>query len=358
MKKMLAAQFNGKDYFELNRVPVPAYPEDGLLVKVTACAICGTDLKVMKKADVKLEGGKRRDMTLPRITGHELSGIVTQAGSRVESFSPGDPVVIAATIPCLRCASCRRTHYEMCDNIHIISYDSDGGFAEYIAVFGRVLQTGCVVKLEKAESLEKAAMAEPLSCALNCYALTHVKEGDVVVVMGGGPLGCFLQELARMYGAGTTVITDVSPAQLEKAGVAGADYYLDPSSENFKGEIKKITRENGADVVITACSSPEAQKLALEIVGKRGSVNFFGGLPRDKSTVALDSNLIHYKECTVSGTHGSTPGQVKNAVGIIESGKIDMEKYISHRFPLKEINQALDIARKGPRLKILIKPQE
>ncbi len=353
---MLAAQFNGEEYFKLRQIPIPACPDDGLLVRVNTCAFCGTDLRVMKNVDVKLEGGKRRTMELPRVTGHELSGIVEQRGSQVDGFRPGDPVVIAPTIPCLRCDSCRRTYYEMCDSIHIISYDSDGGFAEYIALSGTVLRCGGVVKLERAENIEKAALSEPLSCAIHCFSLTPVKEGDVVVVMGAGPLGCFILELARMYGAGTTILTDISPVQLEKSSVTGADFYLDSSSEQFKDEVMRITGGRGVDLVVTACSSPHAQKQAVEITAKRGSVNFFSGLPRNNSVVELDTNLVHYKECCIRGTHGSTPAQVKEAVGIIESGKIDMEKYISHRFPLQDINRALDTARREARLKVLIKP--
>ena len=222
-------------------------------------------------------------MKLPRITGHELSGIVAEAGNKTTGFRAGDAVVVAATIPCLDCDNCRRGYYEMCDNIKIVGYDCDGGFAEYITADERMIKNGCVIKLEEAGNLEAAASTEPLSCAVNCFSLTPVKKGNVVVVMGAGPLGCFLLELSRIYGARTTIMTDISAEQLKTAAVAGADYYLDSTAVDIKKEIMELTKGRGADIVITACPSKAALKPALELVAKRGAINIFGGLPRDDS---------------------------------------------------------------------------
>lgn len=354
---MLAAQFTGKEYFELNEIPAPKCPKNGLVVKVAACAICGTDRKIMDRQNLKLEGGKKMQMTLPRIIGHEFSGTVAELGGNLEGICVGDAVVVAVTVPCLNCESCRRGYHEVCDNVNIISFHCDGAFAEYVAIDERAVRSGCVVKLKSAQNLEVASLTEPLSCAVNCFELTPVREGDVVVIIGVGAVGCLLVELARIYGTGTTVLLGRSTEQVKIAAVSGADYCFDTSTVvDIKEEIMEITKGRGADVVITACSSPEAQKQALELTGKRGAINFFGGLPRDNSLVELDTNLIHYKELMVVGSSNSAPRHVRKALEFIETGRIDMSKYISHRFSLKDINAAMDVARRPPRLRVLVKP--
>ena len=202
-----------------------------------------------------------------------------------------------------------------------------------------------------------ASLFEPLSCGVNCFELTPVRKGDVVVVIGSGAIGCFLVELARIYGAGTTALVGRSPGQVDVAAVAsGADYCLDTNTVDVKKETMKLTDDRGADIVITACSAPEAQKQALDLVAKRGAINLFGGLPRDSSKVELDTNLIHYTECMVVGTSNSAPRHVRKALEFIETGQIDMAKYITHRFSLADINEGLDVARRPPRLRVLIKP--
>jgi L-iditol 2-dehydrogenase len=140
------------------------------------------------------------------------------------------------------------------------------------------------------------------------------------------------------------------------ASLCGADYYFDSSSVDLQREIRKVTDGRGVDVVVTACSSPVALKQALGIIAKKGAVNIFGGLPRDESILDIDCNMIHYKEFMITGSSDSAPGHVAEALKLIETGRIEMEKYISHRYELKDVNLAMDVVRKGPRCKVLIIP--
>lgn len=353
---MKAAQFIGKPLFEINEIEDPRCPNDGLLVRVHAGAICGTDLKIMKCQDVKIEKGKVTSMDIPRITCHELSGVIEQIGSKAEGFKCGDKVVVAPTIPCLNCAMCEKGYYEMCMNVQVIGYHRDGGFAELLKVDGDVLAAGCVFKVPDNMSLDAAALTEPLSCAVNCLELSPVSKGDSVLVMGAGPLGLMMADLARHLGAEKVFLAGVGTEQLEKAKGFNIDATIAQSNQDIEEEINKLTDGLGVDLVVTACPAPEAQQVAMKVVAKKGKVNFFGGLPRDKSIVELDTNLIHYKEITVVGTHGSAPRHVAKAMELQTEGKMDLGKYIETTFPLEEINDALKVAQGKGRLKIIIKP--
>jgi len=353
---MQAAFFVGKREFDLCDVRNPSCPVNGIIVKVNACAICGTDLKIINNVDQKMEGREARKMKLPRITGHEFSGTIIEVGKDVQGFVVGENVVVAASVPCMQCTMCQSSYYEMCDHLMVVGYDCDGGFAEQFVVDGKVLDSQCVVKVGEVDDLDPFALSEPLSCAINCYDLNPIRKGDNVIVLGAGPLGCFLVDLARFYGAGKTIITDISPEQTRLAEICNPDWAINDYGESLIEKILDITKGNGAELVITACPSSNAQQDAIFLAKKRGSVNFFGGLPRDRSTVNIDTNLIHYRELSVRGTHGSRPKQVEKAIELIRNGQLDMEKYITHRFPLREINRAFEQAQRGNRLKILVKP--
>jgi len=353
---MKAAQFIGKPLFEISEIDTPDCPDDGLLVRVHAGAICGTDLKIMKCQDVKIEKGKVTSMDIPRITCHELSGVIEQVGNKADGFKCGDKVVVAPTVPCLNCAMCEKGYHEMCMNVQVIGYHRDGGFAELLKVDHDVLASGCVVKVPDNVPLDAAALTEPLSCAVNCLELSPVSEGDSVLVMGAGPLGLMIADLARHLGAEKIFLADVVSEQLQKAKVSDIDAVIDLSNQDIEEEIDKLTDGLGADLVVTACPAPTAQQVAMKIVAKKGKVNFFGGLPRDSAIVELDTNLIHYKEITVVGTHGSAPRHVVQAVELQAEGKMNLGKYIEKTFPLDAINDALKVAQGKGRLKIIIKP--
>lgn len=351
---MLVAQFTGEPRFKVTEIPMPICPNGGVLIKVDTCTLCGTDLKVLKQLDVKIEDGKSKQMNLPRITGHEVSGVIIDTDSRDPQFNIGDKVVVFASVPCGECYYCKIGREEMCSSLYVVGYDFDGGFAEYMAVPKKVLDENCLIKIPECISMENAALAEPLSCAINGLEISPVKENDTIVVIGGGTIGNFFIELSKIYGARQAIMIEKEPEQLATVNNGTADYYILNDADANK-KVLDITEGRGADVVITACSVAVVQKQALEIVAKCGYVNFFGGLPRGKSFIEIDSNIIHYKECAIVGTHGSRAEQARKALSLLES-KIDGSKYISERYALKNINDGVNAAFSGSRLKIAIKP--
>jgi L-iditol 2-dehydrogenase len=353
---MLAAYLIGENKFSVREVPKPECPRDGLLIKVNACAICGTDLRIVEQSDERMRRWEKRYISLPRIIGHEFSGNVAEVGKNVKGFTIGENVVVAPTVPCMSCSMCAKGSFEMCENLYVVSYDCDGGFADYCVIGNKIINGQCVLQIGATQGLESFALAEPLSCGIHCFHLSPIKEGDTVVVLGSGPLGCFIIELAKIYGAEKTILTGHSQEKLQQAKICNPDVVINGSGNTLKQRVLEVTNGHGADLVITACSSPEAQRDALSIVAKQGTINFFSGLSRDNSVVSFDTNLIHYREITIKGSHGSKPEQVKEAIDLIKTQKIQMRKYISHRFHLKDIDKAFEQASGRNRLKILVKP--
>ena len=329
-------------------IPVPIVKTDTFVMKVEACAICGTDIKVYHYG--------HRLMVLPRVTGHEVAGTIIEIGKDVKIFKKGDRIAVAPAVPCGECYYCQRGFQGMCDNLTAIGFHYDGGFAEYMEVPAIAIKNGCANKLPDNISYEEASLAEPLACAINGQELSGVKSGDTVVIIGSGPIGCIHVDLAKAKGASKVIITEMSDLRLEMAKISNADIFINSSKEDVIKRVLSETNGRGADVVITACASGKAQEQALQIVAKRGNVNFFGGLPKDKSVINFDSNLLHYKEFSVVGTHGSSPKHNEIAIGLIASGKISVKKYITHRINLERLLEGINFVEKGESLKVIVKP--
>lgn len=346
---MRAAVLQKIGQMEIKEVKIPKCPADGMLIKVETCAICGTDVKVYRFG--------HRLIRPPRITGHELAGIIVEAGTKIKGYKKGDRITVAPAIPCGNCYYCRKGIQNRCDNLTAIGYHYDGGFAEYMVVPFPAIRGDCMNTIPENLSFEEAALTEPLACAISCQEISRVKLGDTVVVIGAGPLGCFHVELAKNRGALKVIMIELSSHRLELSRISGSDVYIDASKQDPVKRVLEETDGRGAEVVITACSSGKAQEQALEMVRKRGNVNFFGSLPKGKSVIKFDSNIVHYGECYISGTEGSTPLQNKIALSLISSGRINIKKYITHRLPLSNLLQGLDIVEKGKGLKVIVNPQ-
>ena len=332
---------------------VPEAGPGDLVIRVRTCSTCGTDAKIFRFG--------HHHISLPRVLGHEVAGEVSEVGPEVggqggHRWSPGDRVQIIAAIPDGVCFSCRRGQHTVCEDLESIGYQYDGGFAGFMRVPAKVLAVDGVNRIPEHVPFEEASLTEPLACVLNGQELAEVGEGDAVVVLGAGPIGCLHVRLARARGARMVVLIDVNQGRLDLAARAEPDATIDSTKDDPIDAIKKLTDGRGADVVITATGVGQAQEQALEMAALRGRISLFGGLPRDDSVIRFDSNLVHYRELSVVGAYGSAPRHNREALALIADGKVRVDDLITHRMPLADVNRAIETVISGEGLKVVIEP--
>ncbi len=345
---MKAALLRGIGDLSITEVDKPEPKEGEVLIEVKACAICGTDIKVYHYGHKLIK--------FPRITGHEVSGIIVEKGKGVDNWKLEERVMVSPVIPCGSCFYCQRGWQAMCNDLTAIGYQYDGGFAQFMIVPEKGVRNGCVHKIPEELPFEEAALAEPLACVINGQELSRIRLGDIVLIVGAGPIGCLHTELAKLNGASQVILSDLEEQRLKLAQFTGADFFINCSVDNLKDGVEEITKGHMADRVIVAAGSRKAQEDSLSLAAKMGSINFFGGLPKESPNITFNSNLLHYGEFFVVGTHGSTPYHNEIALSLISSGKVKIKNYISHRLPLKTLLDGFRLAEERKSLKIIILP--
>lgn len=346
---MKASVYEGYDKIVVKEIPTPTVDNNSVLVRVRACAVCGSDIRIFHYGNNRV--------TPPQTLGHEISGDVVEVGKNVTKFKPGDRVAIGADVPCGECAFCEAGIGNNCQINYAMGYQFAGGFAEYLLLNKTVVNFGPVHKIPDHVSYDEAALAEPLACVLNALELAPVKLNDTVALIGAGPIGMMLCHVAKAMGAAKVILINRSMPRLEIArSIDAADVYVCSSEEDSIQRVLDETGGLGADVIFTSCPSPQAQVDALKMAKNRARISFFGGLPKDKSEVTLDTNIIHYKELLITGAHGSMPIHHGKAIDLIASGKIDIKKYLTHKFPLDQIQQAFEAAENHAGLRVVVNP--
>lgn len=344
---MKAVRYYGKEDLRVEDIAQPTLEKGGLLAKVQACAICGTDLKAYFSGNPRIKP--------PQTIGHEFVGQIVELGPGTEGFAVGDRITMATSISCGQCSVCRSGYTNRCEQIKPVSYDYPGAFAEYIAVPADGLNGGNVVKVPPSLG-EMAALAEPLSCAINAQILAGVKLGDTVVVVGCGPLGAIHTQVAKAKGATRIIVTERSAKRLKLAEKLGVHEIIDASKTDPVEAVMDLTNGKGADVVMVTAPAAPAQVQALSMARKGGMINLFASLPKGKSELTIDSRLIHYRELFISGASDSSPYHVQLAVQLLEAGLVCPE-VITHRLPIDQFMDGLMLMKNEEGLKVLIKPE-
>lgn len=317
---------------------MPICPPDGLLLRVKVCAVCATDVKMYHHGHHLLK--------LPRVLGHEVAGVIETVGTAVrERFVPGERVAVCAVINCGQCRCCLQNHPSMCEELVAFGYHYDGGFQEFMTIPGKAVRCGGVNRLPDHVSFEEAAMAELLACSLNGQTLSGFSLGMSVLIIGAGTVGLIQARLAYLRGCNPIYLADIVPEKLEQArrlcrGMLTGT--LDNRNTSlFVAEAQRITINAGFDQVMVCCGAPAAQQAALQLVGKCGCVNFFGGLPHGRSEVTLDTNLIHYKQARIVGTHGASVMDNRLALDLVAQQRIVIRDLITHRIQLEGLANVL-----------------
>jgi L-iditol 2-dehydrogenase len=244
----------------------------------------------------------------------------------------------------------------MCPNAKPISYDFDGGFAEYLAIPPMAIAGGNVIKVPDSVPDEAAALSEPLSCGINAQDIAGVKAGDSVLVVGGGPLGTLNAELAKAGGAAQVMIVQRSEPRLTLLRKIDRVIVIDGVREDVKAVVEAHTNGLGADAVIVCAPTREAQEESIRYARKGGTISLFASLPKGDSDITLDSRLVHYGELRFSGASDSRPEHVRQAVRLMADGKIDIAPIITHRIGLGEIHSGLELMKQKKCLKVLVYP--
>ena len=345
---MKVARLYAPEDLRIEDAPAPESRPGEVVIRVRSCSTCGTDAKIFHHG--------HHHISLPRVLGHEVAGEIVEVGNGAEGFGVGDRVQVIAAIPCGECFYCRRGQETVCENLESIGYQYDGGFAELMRVPRKVLDRDGLNRVPDHVPLESASLTEPLACVLNGQEIAQVGTGDVVAVLGAGPIGCLHVRLARARGASSIILADVNERRLELSARAQPDFLLDSAKEDAVDAVRKATDGRGADVVITATGAGAAQEQALEMAAARGRISLFGGLPRDNSVIRFDSNLVHYRELIVVGAYGSAPRHNRAALELISTGAVEVEDLITHRVPLDRVRDAIDIVTSGEGLKVVVEP--
>lgn len=349
-EKMLAAVYYGQNDVRMETVDVPKIGKGELLVRVHTCGICGTDLK-------KIATGSH---SVPRIFGHETSGVVVQAGEGVKKFKVGDRVMVFHHIPCRKCYYCQAKTYAQCETYKKVGvtagYEpSGGGFAEYVRVMDWIVKDGGVVRIPDGVSYEQASYIEPANTVIKAIETLALKPHETVLVIGQGPIGLMLAFLAKRTGA-RVFVSDLFPQRLTISERYGLTDTIDASKEDAVARIRAITDGRGADVAILAVAGNGLINPAINSVRPGGRVMLFAQTQR--SEVTIDPSAVCMDEKTLLGSYSASVDLNDESARFVLGREMDLESLYTHRFPLEKAVEALNLAAhpQPDTMKIAIQP--
>jgi L-iditol 2-dehydrogenase len=348
-RQMRAAVYRGQQDVRLETVPVPQIGAGEILVRVHTCGICGTDLK-------KIATGSH---SAPRIFGHETAGQIVATGEGVRNFSVGDRVMVFHHIPCGECYYCRHKVFAQCPVYKKVGATagfeaSGGGFAEYVRVMDWIVRKG-VVRIPDNVSYEQASFIEPVNTCMKGIEALNLQAGETVLVMGQGPIGIMLAVLAKR--SGTSVVTsDLYRQRLTMSQSFGLQHNVDASAADPVITVRELTDGRGADVVILAVAGNKLIRPAMDAARPGGRVMLFAQTQRGE--VSIDPAAICVDEKTLIGSYSASVDLQEENVKLVFSGEVDFAHLITHRFPLDQAIEALQLAANpGPdSMKIVIQP--
>jgi L-iditol 2-dehydrogenase len=346
---MLAAVYRGINDVRLETVPVPKIGAGEILIRVHTCGVCGTDLK-------KIATGSH---SAPRIFGHETSGIVAAVGAGVSRFRPGDRVVVFHHVPCGECYYCQHKTFAQCATYKKVGCTagfepSGGGFSEYVRVMDWIVEHG-TVRIPEGISYEQSCFVEPVNTCMKGIETLRLQQNESVLVIGQGPIGIILASLAQKAGASVTT-SDLYRERLKIAVNLGLQDTVDASKVDVVEAIRKRTEGRGADAVVLAVGGNGLIRTAINAVRPGGRVLLFAQTQHGEAMV--DPAAICVDEKTLLGSYSASVDLQRESVSFVMNREMDLERLISHRFPLRESARALELAAhpQPVSMKIVIQP--
>lgn len=319
---MKAAVYHGPGDLRVEEVPVRKLKDNEVKIQVKYCGICGTDIHIFHG-----DGGCC-DVTPPLVPGHEFSGVVAEVGAGVKTVKVGDRVTGDPNDMCGECYFCKNGMQHFCKNNIGIGTTVDGGFAEYV-----IMREKQVYKVSDELSFIEAAMTEPISCCLHGIDLCNIKAGDTVLVIGGGPIGMIMMQLAKNAGASKVIMSEPVEEKREQALKLGATKTIDPLHEDVEAVLAEYC-EN-VNVVIECVGNVHTQADAVRFAGKGATIMYFG-LAAPEESFPIRPDDIFKKELHITSSY-INPYSFERAIQILESGTVELESLITNVVPLDDI---------------------
>ena len=331
---MKAAVIKKPGVIEIEEVPTPKPADGEVLLKIEACALCGTDQRV-------LSGEKHVDVS---IVGHEITGTVEAVGPGVNKIKKGERYIVQTVIGCGKCPMCKIHRENLCEaGFKAIGYQFNGGFAEYMIMPKAGVDQGCLIPIPNDMPADAGTLVEPLSCCVNGMEYIPLEKTEHAVIFGGGIIGVLNGLVAKARGAKCVTIMDVSQSRLDLLKKIGLPFDNFVNTRNNEPEkwVKEHTGGRGVDAVIIAASFKSLFTMGIKLLVRSGHISIFAGMPKSDSIEPVDLNLIHYRELNVHGANSSAINSYLKARDFLVSGKINGKPLVTHKFRLNDFNKAV-----------------
>ncbi len=329
---MKAAVVHGVKDIRYEEIQKPQAAPGKVLIKVKYTGICGSDVPRVNDGACHF---------YPNVLGHEFSGVVEEIGEGVTSLKKGDRVAGVPLVPCMQCEDCQRGDYSLCRHYSFIGSREFGSFAEYVAVPEKN-----AVKFDESISFEQAAFFEPATVALHGLNRVDYRGGRHVAILGGGTIGMFTMQWAKIYGAKSVTVFDINPARLELALRLGADHAVDSGKEYFMEEAMALTQGRGFDYVYETAGNTVTMKMAFELAANKAGVCFIGTPTRELRFSVKEWENMNRKEFTLTGSWMSYsapfPGREwELAAHYFRTGQLRFDpSFIFRTYPLSQAAEA------------------
>jgi L-iditol 2-dehydrogenase len=338
---MKVAVYYGPQDIRIEETPTPKIGEDEVLVNMKACGVCGSDLM-----DWYLQS------RAPLVLGHEPAGIITEKGSKVESFEVGERVFVHHHVACLKCHYCLRGDYTQCEQFHETNI-RPGGFSECFRVPAPNLQLD-TLRIPNAMPFEEATLIEPVGCCLRALRKCGIQGGDTAAIIGAGATGLMHLALLKLLGASKTIVSDLFDYRLDAARRFGADVAVNPEEEDLAKAVMAETEDRGVDLAVVTAPSLQAYASAMSICRKGGKLCVFAPTAPGKYLQVSPKELF-FKEVKIIPSYSTSHLETREALELMKSGKLNLKDLITHRFKLADTAEAFKTASESKEsLKVIV----
>jgi L-iditol 2-dehydrogenase len=340
---MRVAMYYKNDDVRIEERPIPSIGPGEILVQTTACGLCGGETMEWYLA-----------ARAPKVLGHEPTGVVAAVGDEVDKFEVGDRVHVHHHAPCMSCHHCHRGRFTLCESFSRSNLDP-GGFAEYFRVPADIVRFD-TLKLPSEVSFEAGTIIEPMACTLKGIRQTPLHPGDTVAVIGLGFMGMCYLELLSLSPAGKIFALDFSDWRLAKALALGATHALNPGREDANKKLRELNHGRGADAVFVSAPTIKAWESGLALAERGGQLHL-GAPPPPGILWKVDSNALYFSEVQINSTYSAHHVDTQSVLDLLESGRLNADALISHRFGLDGVQEAIQLLLEADKsLKSLIYP--